>query len=241
MPRPRLRSDTLSHAVHAQGRLAPPPARTSDNTRGTTVSPDLQGPSVSQLSMCSLAAMQPSVGTVPEHTVRTEPARPRLSTQRTLCIHTWVVDTNPFVGAEEFFWAWLHCRARHVGRHDLTTDLCRAATRQRYSDDVNKLSDLHRQAVHGRQGLELPGPHCVITPRGILTLRHGSESRSEPGRASSRVCTPLLMTANASPAGKARSTSQSQARGRGQSCRGRGRWPEHTSHTEPASARDNVA
>jgi hypothetical protein len=144
--------------------------------------------------MCSLAAMRPSVGRVPEHTVRTEPARPRLSRQRTHCNHPCVVYTNPFVGAEEFFWAKLHSRARPVGRHDLTTDLCRAATRQRYSDDVNKLPDPHRQAVHGRQGLEPPGPHCVTTPRGILTLRCGSEARSEPGRASSRVCTPLACT-----------------------------------------------
>jgi hypothetical protein len=105
MATPRLRPDTLSHPIYAKGRLAPPPAVTSDNRRGTTISPDLQGPSLRVLSMCSLAAMRPSVGRVPEHTVCTEPARPRLSTQRTLCNHTCVVYTNAFVGAEEFFWA----------------------------------------------------------------------------------------------------------------------------------------
>jgi hypothetical protein len=50
-----------------------------------------------------------------------------------------------------------------------------------------------------------------------------------------------LMIDNALPAGQARSSTQSQARGRGQPGRVRGRWPEHTSHTEAAGARDSVA
>jgi hypothetical protein len=49
------------------------------------------------------------------------------------------------------------------------------------------------------------------------------------------------MVVDASSAGQARSTSQSQARGRGQPGRVRGRWPEHTGHTEAAGTCDNAA
>jgi hypothetical protein len=88
--------------------------------------------------MCSLAAMGPSVGTVPEHTVRTEPARSRPDAARIPHTHPYVVYTSPCGGSKEPFWAWLHPLVRRVGRHDVTTDWYTLVSRQRTSDDVNK-------------------------------------------------------------------------------------------------------
>jgi hypothetical protein len=103
--------------------------------------------------MCSLAAMRPTVGTVPEHTVRIEPARLRPDAACTPHTYPYVVYTSPFGGTGEPFWAWLHPLVRRVGRRDVTTDWYTLVSKQRTSDDVNKWTHPNRQAYSRIYGL----------------------------------------------------------------------------------------
>jgi hypothetical protein len=148
MPRPGLRPDTLSHAVHSQGQLAPQPARTSDNTRGTTVSPDLKGPSVSQLSVCSLQCGRVwgrylSTGGTQNHHGSDQMRHVHLISIRMWCTPARVGEPGTPSGHG--------CirSVRRVGRHDVTTDWYTLVSKQRTSDDVNKYMHPNRQAVRG--------------------------------------------------------------------------------------------
>jgi hypothetical protein len=118
--------------------------------------------------MCSLAAMQPSVGTVPEHTVRTEAARPRPDAARIPRTYPFMMYTSPFGGTGEPFWAWLHPLVMRVGRHDVTTDWYTLVSIQRTTDDVNKLAHPHKQVVHERHGLKLSETHRACMAGSML-------------------------------------------------------------------------
>jgi hypothetical protein len=118
--------------------------------------------------MCSLAAKRRSVGRVPEHTVRTEPARPRPDAARTPHTHPYVVYTSPFWRSGEPFWAWLHPLVRRLGCHDVTTDGYTLVSRQRTSDDVNKYTHPNRQAVRGRRGMKSSETHRACMAGSML-------------------------------------------------------------------------
>jgi hypothetical protein len=117
--------------------------------------------------MCSLAAMRPSVGRVPERTVRTEPARPRPDAARIRHTHPYVVYNSPFGGTNEPFWVWLPLVGR-VGRHDVTTDLYTLVSRQRTSDNVNKFTHPYRQAMRGQRGMKPSETHRACMAGSML-------------------------------------------------------------------------
>jgi hypothetical protein len=114
--------------------------------------------------MCSLAAMRPSVGRVPEHTVRNEAARPTPDAARIPHTHPYVVYNSPFGRSGEPFWACLHPLVRRVGRHDVTTDLYTLVSEKRTNDDAHKFTHPNRQAVRGRRGMKPSGTHraCMV-------------------------------------------------------------------------------
>jgi hypothetical protein len=58
-------------------------------------------------------------------------------------------------------------RAWHVGQHDLTTERCRAASKQRESDEVNKSPHQQKRHVRGQQGLAPIKGQCACMARSI--------------------------------------------------------------------------